>query len=131
MSQNHFWPHSVLWCKIPSAKDHTTDYSDTPFHNSNAKTDWHCRLPCASILEYVINTQDKKSLFLQIIALFAELHSQGKTMMRVLEFAVEWLRPLVETNAWDYVVVWKFGDDPTRYQRSFNYFEEHPHENYE
>lgn len=28
---------------------------------------------------------------------------------------VEWLRPLVETKAWDYVVVWKYGDDPTRY----------------
>ncbi|KAK7386881.1 hypothetical protein VNO78_27228 [Psophocarpus tetragonolobus] len=28
---------------------------------------------------------------------------------------VEWLRPLVQTNAWDYVVVWKYGDDPTRF----------------
>ncbi|CAJ1940127.1 unnamed protein product [Sphenostylis stenocarpa] len=28
---------------------------------------------------------------------------------------VEWLRPLVETNVWDYVVVWKYGDDPTRF----------------
>ncbi|XP_068462841.1 transcription factor bHLH90 isoform X2 [Phaseolus vulgaris] len=28
---------------------------------------------------------------------------------------VEWLRPLVETNIWDYVVVWKYGDDPTRF----------------
>ncbi|KAL2344331.1 hypothetical protein Fmac_005616 [Flemingia macrophylla] len=28
---------------------------------------------------------------------------------------VEWLRPLVKTNAWDYVVVWKYGDDPTRF----------------
>ncbi|XP_029128932.1 transcription factor bHLH90 [Cajanus cajan] len=29
--------------------------------------------------------------------------------------AVEWLRPLVKTNAWDYIVVWKYGDDPTRF----------------
>ncbi|XP_027348131.1 transcription factor bHLH90-like [Abrus precatorius] len=28
---------------------------------------------------------------------------------------VEWLRPLVETKAWDYVVLWKYGDDPTRF----------------
>ncbi|XP_004509817.1 transcription factor bHLH90 isoform X2 [Cicer arietinum] len=28
---------------------------------------------------------------------------------------VEWLRPLVETKAWDYVVVWKYGNDPTRF----------------
>ncbi|KAK7317616.1 hypothetical protein RJT34_02005 [Clitoria ternatea] len=28
---------------------------------------------------------------------------------------VEWLRPLVDTKAWDYVVVWKYGDDPTRF----------------
>lgn len=28
---------------------------------------------------------------------------------------VEWLRPLVETNDWDYAVAWKFGVDPTRY----------------
>ncbi|KAK7361868.1 hypothetical protein VNO77_03957 [Canavalia gladiata] len=28
---------------------------------------------------------------------------------------VEWLRPLVETKAWDYVVVWRYGDDPTRF----------------
>ncbi|KAG4399728.1 hypothetical protein AAZX31_08G277000 [Glycine max] len=28
---------------------------------------------------------------------------------------VECLRPLVKTNAWDYVVVWKYGDDPTRF----------------
>lgn len=27
---------------------------------------------------------------------------------------VEWLRPLVKTSAWDYVVVWKYGEDPTR-----------------
>lgn len=42
-----------------------------------------------------------------------KLHSKEETMsgMRV----VEWLRPLVETKAWDYVVVWKYGNDPTRY----------------
>lgn len=28
---------------------------------------------------------------------------------------VELLRPFVETKAWDYVVVWKYGNDPTRY----------------
>ncbi|QCD82286.1 transcription factor MYC2 [Vigna unguiculata] len=28
---------------------------------------------------------------------------------------VHWLRPLVETNVWDYVVLWKYGDDPTRF----------------
>ncbi|KAK7250566.1 hypothetical protein RIF29_33080 [Crotalaria pallida] len=28
---------------------------------------------------------------------------------------VEWLRPLVQTNTWDFVVVWKYGTDPTRY----------------
>jgi len=28
---------------------------------------------------------------------------------------VEFLRPFVETKAWDYVVVWKYGNDPTRY----------------
>ncbi|XP_061372343.1 transcription factor bHLH90 [Gastrolobium bilobum] len=28
---------------------------------------------------------------------------------------VECLRPLVETKDWDYVVVWKYGDDPTRF----------------
>ncbi|XP_057420667.1 transcription factor bHLH90 isoform X2 [Lotus japonicus] len=28
---------------------------------------------------------------------------------------VEWLRPLVETNDWDYAVAWKFGVDPTRF----------------
>ncbi|KAJ1423050.1 hypothetical protein SESBI_12633 [Sesbania bispinosa] len=28
---------------------------------------------------------------------------------------VEWLRPLVETKGWDYVVVWKYGEDPSRF----------------
>ncbi|PWA51893.1 Myc-type, basic helix-loop-helix (bHLH) domain-containing protein [Artemisia annua] len=27
----------------------------------------------------------------------------------------ERLRPLVETKSWDYCIVWKFGDDPSRY----------------
>nr|GEY67556.1 transcription factor bHLH90-like [Tanacetum cinerariifolium] len=27
----------------------------------------------------------------------------------------ESLRPLVETKSWDYCIVWKFGDDPSRY----------------
>ncbi|KAJ7943646.1 transcription factor bHLH90 [Quillaja saponaria] len=35
--------------------------------------------------------------------------------MRDLERAVEWLRTFVETQAWDYCVVWKLGDDPSRY----------------
>lgn len=30
---------------------------------------------------------------------------------------VEFLRPFVETKAWDYVVVWKYGNDPTRYKK--------------
>ncbi|KAI7724791.1 hypothetical protein M8C21_031216 [Ambrosia artemisiifolia] len=29
--------------------------------------------------------------------------------------ALEWLRTYVETMAWDYCIVWKFGDDPSRY----------------
>lgn len=33
---------------------------------------------------------------------------------------VECLRPLVKTNAWDYVVVWKYGDDPTRSRSTTN-----------
>ncbi|XP_057493329.1 transcription factor bHLH90 [Actinidia eriantha] len=35
--------------------------------------------------------------------------------MRALETALQWLRPLVETKAWGYCVVWKLGDDPSRY----------------
>nr|WAK86066.1 transcription factor bHLH20 [Nothapodytes nimmoniana] len=33
--------------------------------------------------------------------------------MKALERALEWLRPLVETKAWDYCVVWKFGEYPS------------------
>ncbi|ESR51616.1 hypothetical protein CICLE_v10033428mg [Citrus x clementina] len=33
--------------------------------------------------------------------------------MRDLEKAVEWLRPFVDSKAWDYCVVWKLGDDPS------------------
>ncbi|XP_071695662.1 transcription factor bHLH90-like [Rutidosis leptorrhynchoides] len=29
--------------------------------------------------------------------------------------ALQLLRPLVETKAWDYCIVWQFGDDPNRY----------------
>ncbi|XP_034682789.1 transcription factor bHLH90 isoform X2 [Vitis riparia] len=35
--------------------------------------------------------------------------------MRGLEKAMEWLRPLVEKKTWDYCVVWKLGDDPSRF----------------
>ncbi|KAB1200779.1 Transcription factor ABORTED MICROSPORES [Morella rubra] len=35
--------------------------------------------------------------------------------MKGLEGAREWLRPLVQTKAWDYCVVWKLGDDPSRF----------------
>ncbi|XP_076943767.1 transcription factor bHLH90-like, partial [Bidens hawaiensis] len=33
----------------------------------------------------------------------------------MMALASEWLRPLVQTMAWDYCIVWQFGDDPTRY----------------
>lgn len=35
--------------------------------------------------------------------------------MRGSESALQSLRPLVETKAWDYCVVWKFGNDPSRF----------------
>ncbi|XP_030961162.1 transcription factor bHLH90 [Quercus lobata] len=35
--------------------------------------------------------------------------------MRGLERTVEWLRPFVQTKTWDYCVVWKLGDDPSRF----------------
>ncbi|KAJ0038037.1 hypothetical protein Pint_22965 [Pistacia integerrima] len=35
--------------------------------------------------------------------------------MRHLETAEEWLRPFVVSKAWDYCVVWKLGDDPSRF----------------
>ncbi|KAG8641724.1 transcription factor bHLH90 isoform X2 [Manihot esculenta] len=35
--------------------------------------------------------------------------------MRSLEGALEWLRPFVASKAWDYCVVWKLGDDPSRF----------------
>ncbi|XP_057948950.1 transcription factor bHLH90 isoform X2 [Malania oleifera] len=38
-----------------------------------------------------------------------------KEGMRALEKALDCLRPLVETKTWDYCVVWKLGDDPSRF----------------
>ncbi|KAG4116085.1 hypothetical protein ERO13_D12G147800v2 [Gossypium hirsutum] len=35
--------------------------------------------------------------------------------MRGFERAVEWLRSFVYSNAWDFCVVWKLGDDPSRF----------------
>ncbi|KAI3713842.1 hypothetical protein L1987_72428 [Smallanthus sonchifolius] len=35
--------------------------------------------------------------------------------MSPLAKALQWLRPLVQTMAWDYCIVWQFGDDPSRY----------------
>ncbi|KAF3431922.1 hypothetical protein FNV43_RR26658 [Rhamnella rubrinervis] len=35
--------------------------------------------------------------------------------MTVSERAVEWLRPLLQVQKWDYCVVWKLGDHPSRY----------------
>ncbi|XP_015578625.1 transcription factor bHLH90 isoform X2 [Ricinus communis] len=35
--------------------------------------------------------------------------------MKGLERALELLRPFVDSKAWDYSVVWKLGDDPSRY----------------
>ncbi|XP_055806858.1 transcription factor bHLH90 [Solanum dulcamara] len=32
-----------------------------------------------------------------------------------MEKALEWLRPLVDSKNWEYCVVWKFGDDPSRF----------------
>ncbi|XP_054823606.1 transcription factor ABORTED MICROSPORES isoform X2 [Prosopis cineraria] len=40
----------------------------------------------------------------------------GDTEMTGLDAAaVEGFRTLTETKAWDYIVVWKYGDDPTRF----------------
>lgn len=38
--------------------------------------------------------------------------------MKGFESAVEWLRPFVDSKVWDFCVVWKLGDDPSRYQLS-------------
>ena len=40
---------------------------------------------------------------------------------------MEWLRPLVQTKAWDFCVVWKLGDDPSRYYFFFFYTFRHTH----
>ncbi|XP_073153021.1 transcription factor bHLH90-like isoform X2 [Henckelia pumila] len=38
-------------------------------------------------------------------------------MAALLEFegALDWVRPLVQNKAWDYCVIWKFGEDPSRF----------------
>lgn len=36
-------------------------------------------------------------------------------MMRGGEKVKEFLRPLVDSRAWDLCVIWKLGDDPSRY----------------
>lgn len=33
----------------------------------------------------------------------------------VLLKTLELLRPIVENKAWDYCILWKFSDDPSRY----------------
>ncbi|TYI84159.1 hypothetical protein E1A91_D05G344500v1 [Gossypium mustelinum] len=35
--------------------------------------------------------------------------------MRGFNRAVEWLRPFVDSKGWDFCVVWKLGDDPSRF----------------
>ncbi|XP_050206116.1 transcription factor bHLH90 isoform X2 [Mercurialis annua] len=35
--------------------------------------------------------------------------------MKGLEGAMEFLRPFIDSKAWDYCVVWKLGDDPSRF----------------
>ncbi|MBA0746568.1 hypothetical protein Gogos_009074 [Gossypium gossypioides] len=35
--------------------------------------------------------------------------------MRGFDRAVEWLRPFVDSEGWDFCVVWKLGDDPSRF----------------
>lgn len=65
------------------------------------------------------NALNKISLLLQIYTIYKETQknksSEARGDMRDLEKAVEWLRPFVDSKAWDYCVVWKLGDDPSRY----------------
>ncbi|KAL6522269.1 hypothetical protein OROHE_016822 [Orobanche hederae] len=35
--------------------------------------------------------------------------------MAALETVLEWLRPVVNTKPWEYCVIWKLGDDPSRF----------------
>ncbi|PIN06233.1 bHLHZip transcription factor BIGMAX [Handroanthus impetiginosus] len=35
--------------------------------------------------------------------------------MAALEAGLDWLRPLINTNPWDFCVIWKLGDDPSRF----------------
>ncbi|XP_073014983.1 transcription factor bHLH90-like [Primulina eburnea] len=36
-------------------------------------------------------------------------------MAAFLEGALDWVRPLVQSKAWDYCIIWKFGNDPSRF----------------
>lgn len=40
-------------------------------------------------------------------------------MMRGGERLKEFLRPFVDSKAWDFCVIWKLGDDPSRYILDF------------
>ena len=53
-------------------------------------------------------------LFTHLLNLLALLNIIFKMIVGALERAVEWLRPLVKTQEWEYCVIWKLGDDPSR-----------------
>lgn len=41
-------------------------------------------------------------------------------MMRSGERVKEFLRPFVASRAWDFCVIWKLGDDPSRYTHTLS-----------
>ena len=43
-------------------------------------------------------------------------------MMRGVERVKEFLRPLVDSRDWDFCVIWKLGDDPSRYTHTLILF---------